>query len=72
MSDGPPVTPSPEPDIKLVWFVVALLAYIAAGFFLKSAVLNWIVGPLFPFLALFVLPRLLRWRRGAAEVESAE
>lgn len=39
-------------------FVVALVAYIALGLMVKSVVLNWIVGPLFPLIALYLVPRL--------------
>lgn len=40
-------------------FVVALVAYIALGLVVKSVVLNWIVGPLFPLVALYLVPRVL-------------
>jgi hypothetical protein len=40
-------------------WAVLLVVYVALGLVLKSAVLNWIVGPLFPLLFLYVLPRLL-------------
>lgn len=49
-----------------VAFLVALVVYIALGLVLKSAVLNWIVGPLFPLFALYLLPAAvgrLRWGR---------
>ncbi len=43
-------------------YVVALAVYVALGYFLKSALLNWVVGPLFLFGALYLLPRLVRHR----------
>lgn len=58
-------------DIGLGWYAVALGVYILAGFFLKSAVLNWIVGPLFPLAVLYAGPALLR-RRGASPTGPAE
>lgn len=42
---------------------VALAVYIALGYFLKSVVLNWIVGPLFLVMVLHVVPRAFRRRR---------
>ncbi len=43
-------------------YVATLVAYVALGFFLRSVVLNWIVGPLVPLLALYLVPRLVRSR----------
>lgn len=42
------------------WFVLSFAVYVALGIALKSPVLNWIVGPLWLFATLFVLPGL--WR----------
>ena len=40
------------------WAWAALLVvYVALGLVLKSVVLNWIVGPLFPLVFLYLLPR---------------
>ena len=50
----------PEALTGAVAFVVALVVYIALGLVLKSAVLNWIVGPLFPLFALYLLPAAVR------------
>lgn len=44
-------------------YVAALVVYVALGYFLKSIVLNWIVGPLFLVLVLHALPALLRRMR---------
>ena len=38
-------------------YVAAFLAYVALGLLTRSVVLNWIVGPLFPLLALYLVPR---------------
>lgn len=43
-----------------VGFVVALGVYVLLGVMLRTYVLNWIVGPLFPLLVLYLLPRGLR------------
>jgi hypothetical protein len=64
--------PGSVPDIGIGWYAVALAAYITAGYFLKSAVLNWIVGPLFPLAALYFLPRLVQTGKKATQAESAE
>ena len=61
----PKPTPTPgrplseNPYAWLVLFVV----YVALGVVLKSVVLNWIVGPLFPLVFLYVLPRARGRRR---------
>lgn len=41
-------------------YVGAFLLYVVLGYFLKSIVLNWIVGPLFLVLVLHALPALFR------------
>ena len=43
-----------------VAYLATLVVYIVLGFFLKSVVLNWIVGPMFLLVALHLLPRLVR------------
>ena len=40
-------------------YVFALVVYVVLGFTTKSLVLNWILGPLFPLLLLYVAPRTL-------------
>ena len=45
--------PGPRP---WVW-AVALVVYVGLGLLTRSVVLNWVVGPLFPLLALYLLPR---------------
>lgn len=61
MADAAPadVVERGEP-IPVRWLVATLAVYVVLGFFLKTWVLNWIVGPLFPLLALYVLPTVLR------------
>lgn len=43
-------------------YLLALASYVVLGLLFKSAVLNWIVGPLYPLAVLYLLPRLLRPR----------
>lgn len=47
-------------DIKIWWYAVALATYVTAGFFFKSVLLNWLVGPLFLLIVLYVIPTILR------------
>lgn len=42
------------------WFVATFAVYIVLGVTVKSPVLNWIIGPLWLFLTLFVVPALYR------------
>lgn len=61
MRAGPRRPAAPDrPDPGLAWYAAALAVYIGAGFFLKSVLLNWVVGPLFPLVALYLVPRLVR------------
>lgn len=41
-------------------YVVALVVYVALGLLLRSIVLNWVVGPLFLLLTLYLLPLAVR------------
>ena len=41
---------------------LAAVAYVALGVGFKGLVLNWVVGPTFPFLVVYALPRWLRRR----------
>jgi hypothetical protein len=43
-----------------VLYAVAVAVYIPAGVFLKTIVLNWVVGLLFPVLVVHVLPAGIR------------
>ena len=50
-------------DASPAAYVAALVVYVVLGYFLKSAILNWIVGPLWLVLVLHVLPKALGRRR---------
>jgi hypothetical protein len=69
MTDRADVPAAGRPDIDIAWYGVALVLYIVAGYFMKSAVLNWIVGPLFPLVVLYFVPRLLRRQKRAEPAE---
>ena len=45
-----------QEPIALGWYVAALVVYIGAGYFLKTWLLNWIIGPLFLLIVLYLLP----------------
>ena len=53
-------TAPPESWRLLVRYSVALCLYVALGLALKVVVLNWIIGPLFPLVALELVPRATR------------
>ena len=38
-------------------YATAFIVYVALGLLTRNWVLNWVVGPLFPVLALYALPR---------------
>jgi len=42
---------------RLAPFLIVLVIYVALGVWLKSFVLNWIIGPLFLLIALELVPR---------------
>jgi hypothetical protein len=61
----PAISASLEPaaprDVAWVWYLVALVVYVALALVTLSArdnvvLLNWIVGPLFPVIALYAVP----------------
>ncbi|MGK2928260.1 MAG: hypothetical protein ACSLFO_01645 [Acidimicrobiales bacterium] len=58
---------STEEPIALGWYIAALAVFVVAGYYLKTWLLNWIVGPLFLLIALYLLPtwfgRLRRFGR---------
>lgn len=43
-----------------VLYAVAVVVYIALGYQFKTIFLNWIVGPLFPLLVVYLIPTWLR------------
>jgi hypothetical protein len=48
--------PGPRP-----WaYLAALLVYVALGLLVRTFVLNWIIGPLFLLLTLYLLPLAFR------------
>jgi hypothetical protein len=43
------------------WFGVSFVVYVVLALSTKSVVLNWIIGPLWLFLTLWLLPTAFRW-----------
>jgi hypothetical protein len=52
-------------------YAVALVVYVGLGLLLKTAVVNWVVGPLFPLLLLGALPAVAGRSRLAVARASA-
>jgi hypothetical protein len=52
------------PATAIAWIGV-LAIYVILGLAFKSVFLNWIVGPLFPFVVMYLIPRL--WRRRTSD-----
>lgn len=63
MADADVDAAPPPEDAPVVAYVLALLAYVALGYALRSVVLNWIVGPFFLLVVLHLVPvAFCRWR----------
>jgi hypothetical protein len=52
---------APDRLAPAAWFVVSFLAYVACGLVVHTFVLNWIVGPTWLLVTLWVLPSA--WHR---------
>ncbi|MDH3705513.1 MAG: hypothetical protein OES57_05565 [Acidimicrobiia bacterium] len=59
MTAADPIDGLPRP----AWFVASFALYVTLGLLFKSAVLNWIVGPLWLLLTLWLVPTLARRAR---------
>jgi hypothetical protein len=46
-----------------ILYAVAAVIYIPAGVFLKTVVLNWMVGILFPLIVVYLVPKQIRRTR---------
>lgn len=55
-----PADVSEPRDVSWIWYVVALVLYIGLGLLLKSVLLNWIIGPLFLLMVLYLVPTAVR------------
>ena len=63
---APGSQPAPPDRVPAYAYLVALAVYVALGLVARSLVLNWIVGPLFPMLVLYLIPRTMRRRLSRA------
>lgn len=52
-----------EADAPVAAYVGAFVVYVVLGYLFKSLLLNWIVGPLFLLIVLYLLPRAVRLGR---------
>jgi NhaP-type Na+/H+ or K+/H+ antiporter len=43
-----------------LWFCISVVVFIGLGLWLKTRILTWIYGPLFPLFFLYVLPTAAR------------
>jgi hypothetical protein len=59
-------------EIGLGWYAAALVGYVVTGYFLKSVLLNWLVGPLFLLIVLYLVPTLVRRLGRRPRTEPAE
>jgi hypothetical protein len=51
-----------------IWpWVLILVVFVALGFTFKSVVLNWVIGPIFPLITLYLIPRALGFWRDPAD-----
>jgi len=56
--------PEPEPRTDLIAYGVAVVGLIVLGVFVRTPILNWIIGPAFVVAVVTLLgPRLERWRK---------
>jgi hypothetical protein len=72
--------PASTDVLSPAWFAVSLTVFVVLGFFLKTRILNWIYGPLFPLFFLYVipatfrrfsrLPRVIRAQRSSGAVDT--
>ena len=64
MADAPPIRDRP------VWaYAAVFLLYVVLGYNFRTFILNWIIGPTFLFLTLYVIHR--RFKRGRRQTLDA-
>ncbi|NEE00285.1 hypothetical protein [Phytoactinopolyspora halotolerans] len=56
MSNASEATPAPQVRIPVGWYVAALALYLVIAYFTKTVLLNWVMGPLFLLLTLYLVP----------------
>jgi hypothetical protein len=45
----------------VVMWVLVLILYVVLGYWFKTVFLNWIIGPIFPFVLMYLVPAI--WQR---------
>jgi hypothetical protein len=68
----PRTSPEQRESIGIGWYAAALVGYVVTGSFLKSVLLNWLVGPLFLLIVLYLVPTLVRRLGRRPRTEPAE
>jgi len=63
LTERPPIAIEGSRRAEAGLYALAAVLYIGLGVMARTVVLNWIVGPLFPFLVVYFVPRRIRlWR----------
>lgn len=57
---------------ELILYRLAAVVYVALGVRFGGLVLNWVVGPTFPFLVVYALPRWVRRLRAGGVVDAID
>jgi hypothetical protein len=60
----PAIARQAKDTLSPLWFAVSLAVFIGLGIVLKTRILNWIYGPLFPLFFLYLVPTGARWVYG--------
>jgi hypothetical protein len=61
-----------EASGELTLYGLAAVVYVALGVRFGGLVLNWVVGPTFPFLVVYVLPLWVRRLRAGGVVDAID
>jgi hypothetical protein len=59
--DEPAIEQQARDILSPLWFAVTLAVFIGLGLALKTRILNWIYGPLFPLFFLYLVPTAAKW-----------
>jgi hypothetical protein len=55
--------PTRSDRTELLRYALAIVTYIPLGVFVRTAVLNWIIGPLYFVMVVSTVPRLLAGKK---------
>lgn len=72
---GTRAVPSTTTARQWPWWswALTLASYVFLGYHLRTFLLNWIVGPLYPLVVMYLIPTVVRraFRRGGAGADPA-